>query len=77
MMNREDEVVTLRAQVGILSEHVGRMIHVISAYNQRGWDTEQAQAKLEILENLMWKLHSRHVKLRAGIEHKADKPLLH
>ena len=77
MLNHEDEIVTLRAQVGILAEQVGRLMHVISAQNALGMDTEAAEEKLAVLEHVMWKLHSRQIKLKAGIENKTRKPLLH
>lgn len=76
-MRHEDEMVTLQCQVGILATHVGKMIRAISVYNDRGWNTDAAQAKLAVLENLMWKLHSRHVQLKAGIEQHTAKRILH
>ncbi len=75
-MRFEDEVVTLQAQVGIIAGHVGRMIHAISAYSERGFNTEAAKAKLAVLENLMWALHSREVELKAGASSNASR-LLH
>jgi hypothetical protein len=72
-MTHQEEVAALHAQVGILAEHIGKMIHIISAYSEKGWDTEQAEERLAVLENLMWKLHTRHVRLKAGFE----SPLLH
>ena len=73
MMSHQEEVAVLKAQVGMLAEHVGRMIHIVSARSRRGVDTEAAEARLAVLENLMWKLHARHVRLKAGFE----QPLLH
>jgi len=73
MMSRHEEVAALKAQVGMLAEHVGRMIHIVSVHSQRGENTEAAEAKLAVLEDLMWRLHRRHVRLKAGFE----KPLLH
>lgn len=75
MMRFEDEVVTLQAQVGIIAGQVGRMIHVISAYTERGFNTEAAKAKLAVLENLMWALHSRHAQLKAGASPNASRML--
>lgn len=75
-MRFEDEVVTLQAQVGIIAGHVGQMIHAISTYSERGFDTEAAKAKLAVLENLMWALHSREVELKAGASPNASR-LLH
>ncbi len=73
----DDQMVTLRVQVSMLAEHVGRAIRVISEYQARGWDTEAAEARLQVLENLMWKLHARHMRLKAGIERAPAAPLLH
>lgn len=73
MMSHQEEAAELKAQVGILAEQIGRMIHIVSVHTQRGYDTAAAEAKLAVLEDLMWRLHTRHVRLKAGLE----KPLLH
>jgi len=73
MMSHQEEVAVLKAQVGMLAEHVGRMIHIVSAHSQQGVNTEAAEERLAVLEDLMWRLHARHVRLKAGFE----KPLLH
>ena len=72
MMSHQEEVAALKAQVGVLAEHVGRMIRIVSAHSRQGVNTEAAEARLEVLESLMWKLHERHVRLKAGF----DRPLL-
>jgi hypothetical protein len=73
MMSHQEEVAALKAQVGILAEHVGRMIHIVSAQNECGRDTQAVEARLAVMEDLMWKLHTRHVRLKAGLA----PPLLH
>ena len=74
-MRFEDEVVTLQAQVGIIAGQVGKMMHVISVYTERGFNTEAAKARLAVLENLMWALHSREVQLKAGSSPHASRML--
>lgn len=76
MIPRE-EVATLQAHVGILAEHVRRLMHVISAQDAVGMDTAPTEAKLEVVENLMWRLHARHIQLKAGIERGTGHVLLH
>lgn len=70
-MHREDdpcpEVSAVREQVGILAEQVGRLLDVISRQNERGADATSAEEKLAVLESLMWKLHARHNRLKAGM----------
>lgn len=63
---RDAELAQVREQVGILAEQVGRLIDVIACQDGRGECTGLAEEKLEVLEMLMWKLHQRQVRLRAG-----------
>ena len=65
-MSREDELAVVRDQVGILAEQVARLMDVISVRTSSGGDTKPAEEKLELLENLMWKLHRRHNRLKAA-----------
>lgn len=73
-MNRQDEgglgahaeLAHVREQVGILAEQVGRLIDVIACQDARGDCTGLAEEKLEVLETLMWKLHQRQSRLKAG-----------
>ncbi|RYZ15023.1 MAG: hypothetical protein EON61_01425 [Alphaproteobacteria bacterium] len=75
-MNRQDEgglgygaheqLAQVREQVGILAEQVGRLIDVIACQDARGDCTRLAEEKLEVLETLMWKLHQRQSRLKAG-----------
>ncbi len=76
-MNRDEEVATLSAQVGFLATHVGRLLHVISARHAIGMDTKVAQANLSMLQNTMWKLHARQIRLKGGPGLKESKRLLH
>lgn len=60
------ELAQVREQVGMLAEQVGRLIDVIACQGARGQDTALAEEKLEVLETLMWKLHQRQTRLKAG-----------
>lgn len=65
-MSREDELASVREQVGILAEQVGRLLEVISRQGEAGADSALAEEKLAVLETLMWKLHARQSRLKAG-----------
>ncbi len=64
-MSREDELTSVREQVGILAEQVGRLLDVISSQGENGRDSGLAEEKLAVLETLMWKLHARHNRLKS------------
>jgi hypothetical protein len=64
-MSREQELALVRDQVSILAEQVARLMDIVSCGSQRGADTSTAEQKLELLEQLMWKLHRRHGRLKA------------
>ena len=67
-MSREDELTSVREQVGILAEQVMRLLDMISRQGENGVDSALAEEKLAVLETLMWKLHQRHNRLKsAGI----------
>jgi hypothetical protein len=65
-MTREEELSVVRDQVSILAEQVARLMDVISIRDSAGADTKPAEEKLELLENLMWKLHRRQTRLKAA-----------
>jgi hypothetical protein len=64
-MSREEELTSVREQVGILAEQVGRLLDVISRQTEKGADSGLAEEKLAVLETLMWKLHARHNRLKS------------
>lgn len=72
-MSREDELAAecdaVRAQVGVLAEQVGRLLDMIGRQDERGLDTQPAENKMAVLESLMWKLHQRHMRLRADMSY--------
>ncbi len=76
-MSREGEVMQVKQQVGVLAEQVGRLLDMISRQGERGADTSSAEDKLAVLESLMWKLHRRHMRLKAGMGSQQSGPLLH
>ncbi len=61
-MSREAELAAVREQVSILAEQVFSLIDVISRQTEAG--TDSARGKMDILENLMWKLHARQNRLK-------------
>jgi hypothetical protein len=63
-MSRETELAAVREQVSILAEQVFCLVEVISRQTGSGADTDAARSKIDILENLMWKLHARQNRLR-------------
>ena len=63
-MSRETELAAVREQVSILAEQVFSLIDVISRQTEAGMDTVAARSKMDILENLMWKLHARQTRLK-------------
>jgi hypothetical protein len=63
-MSRETELAAVREQVSILADQVLSLIDVISRQTEAGTDTLAARDKMEILENLMWKLHARQSRLK-------------
>lgn len=63
-MSREAELAGVREQVSILAEQVFSLIDVISRQTEAGTDTDSARGKMDILENLMWKLHARQNRLK-------------
>ena len=56
-ISREDELTSVREQVGILAEQVVRLLDMISRQDENGVDSALAEEKLAVLETLMWKLH--------------------
>jgi hypothetical protein len=68
-MSREDELNSVREQVGILAEQVGRLLDMISRQDEKGMDSALAEEKLAVLETLMWKLHQRHNRLKSIVLH--------
>jgi len=63
-MSREAELAGVREQVSVLAEQVFSLIDVISRQTEAGTDTDSARGKMDILENLMWKLHARQNRLK-------------
>lgn len=63
-MSRETQLAAVREQVSILAEQVFSLIDVISRQTEAGADTVAARGKMDILENLMWKLHARQSRLK-------------
>ena len=63
-MSREAELAGVRVQVSILAEQVFSLIDVISRQTEAGTGTDSARGKMDILENLMWKLHARQNRLK-------------
>ena len=63
-MSREAELAAVREQVSILAEQVFSLIDVISRQTEAGTGTDSARGKMDILENLMWKLHARQNRLK-------------
>ncbi len=63
-MSREAELAAVREQVSVLAEQVFSLIDVISRQTEAGTDTDSARGKMDILENLMWKLHARQNRLK-------------
>ncbi len=66
-MSRNAELAAVREQVSILAEQVFSLIDVISRQIEAGADTLAAcdkRDKMDILENLMWKLHARQSRLK-------------
>ena len=63
-MTHEDELARVREQVSILAEQVGTLLDVVRRQSDQGMNTTPAEAKLELLESLMWKLHRRQVRLQ-------------
>lgn len=66
-MSRNAELAAVREQVSILAEQVFSLIDVISRQIETGADTLAAcdkRDKMDILENLMWKLHARQSRLK-------------
>jgi hypothetical protein len=63
-MSREAELAGVREQVSILAEQVFSLIDVISRQTEAGTGTDSARGKMDILENLMWKLHARQNRLK-------------
>jgi len=65
-MSREDELAIVRDQVSIVAEQVARLMDVIRIRSNRGWDVQPYEEQLEQLETMMWKLHRRQGRLKAG-----------
>jgi BMFP domain-containing protein YqiC len=64
-MSRETELAAVREQVSILAEQVFSLVDVITRQTEAGADTAvAARNKMDILENLMWKLHARQTRLK-------------
>lgn len=63
-MSREAELAIVREQVSILADQVSSLVDVISRQTDTGSDTSAARNKMDILENLMWKLHARQSRLK-------------
>lgn len=63
-MRCEVELKTVREQVSQLAEQVFCLVEVISRQTEAGVDTDAARNKMDILENLMWKLHARQNRLK-------------
>jgi hypothetical protein len=63
-MSRDVELAAVREQVSILAEQVLRLVDVIARQTDAGADTHAARSKLDILENLMWRLHARQSRLK-------------
>lgn len=64
-MNSEAELANVREQVSRLAEQVFCLVDVISRQADGSTDTTAARNKLDILENLMWKLHARQSRLKS------------
>ena len=54
-MSREEELTSVREQVGILAEQVMRLLDMISRQDENGLDSALAEEKLAVLETLLWK----------------------
>jgi len=63
-MSREDELAMVRQQMSVLAERVARLVEIISVKSEAGHNTAFAEEKLELLENLLWRLHRRHSRLK-------------
>ena len=64
-MNSEAEPANVREQVSRLAEQVCCLVDAISRQAGGSTDTTAARDKLDILENLMWKLHARQSRLKS------------
>jgi hypothetical protein len=76
-VSREEELVQVREQVGILAEQVGRLLDVILRQEEQRANARMAEDRMAVLESLMWKLHHRHMRLRNDISygHMSDQTL--
>jgi len=63
-MSRETDLASVREQVSILADQVVCLVDVISRQTEAGVDAEAARSKMDILENLLWKLHARQARLK-------------
>ena len=66
-MSREEELTSVREQVGILAEQVMRLLDMISRQDENGLDSALAEEKLAMLETLLWKLHQRRNRLKSAV----------
>ena len=66
-MSREDELAVVRDQVSIVAEQAARLFDVINIRSANGWDVQPYEEKLALLESMMWKLHRRQSRLKAGL----------
>ncbi len=63
-MSSEAELAAVREQVTILAEQVFSLVEEISRQTEAGTDTDAARGTMDILENLMRKLHVRQSRLK-------------
>lgn len=66
-MNRETDLAAVREQVSILADQVVCLVDVISRQGETGVDAEAARGRMDILENLLWKLHARQARLKSFV----------
>lgn len=66
-MSREEELTSVREQVGILAEQVMRLLDMISRQDENGLDSALAEEKLAVLETLLWKLHQWRNRLKSAV----------
>ncbi len=66
-MSREEELTSVREQVGILAEQVMRLLDMISRQDENGLDSALAEEKLAVLETLLWKPHQRRNRLKSAV----------
>lgn len=66
-MSRETDLAAVREQVSILADQVVCLVDVISRQSETGVDAEAARGRMDILENLLWKLHARQARLKTFV----------